>query len=50
VGKEPLEYVRILGAHATLEKPFDFHVLRDMVRSLLAPEPNTNPSPGGDAS
>jgi CheY-like chemotaxis protein len=51
VGKEPLEYVRLLGAHATLEKPFDFNFLRDMVRSLLEPEPNTqNPSSGGGVS
>ena len=41
VGKEPLSYARLLGTQATLEKPFDFHVLRDPVRALLEPEPDT---------
>ena len=35
VGKEPLSYARLLGAHATLEKPFAFSDLRDTIRTLL---------------
>ena len=50
VGKEPLRHARLFGAHATLEKPFDFHVLRDTVRTLLEPEPDTTPCPEGGAS
>ena len=45
VGKEPLRWVRGLGANATLEKPFDFHVLRDTIRTLLEPEPETSCGP-----
>ena len=35
VGKEPLKLARLIGAHATLEKPFAFDVLRDTIRTLL---------------
>ncbi len=50
VGQEPLRWTRLLGAHATLEKPFDFQVLRDTVRTLLEPEADTTPCPKGGAS
>ncbi len=50
LGIEPLYWARELGANATLEKPFDFHVLRDTVRTLLEPEPDTTPCPEGSAS
>ena len=50
MGKDPLRLARLLGAHAILEKPFAFHVLRDTVRTLLEPEPDTTPCPeGGDS-
>ncbi len=44
VGKEPLKYARMFGAHAAIEKPFDFLVMRDTIRSLLEPEPNITSS------
>jgi CheY-like chemotaxis protein len=41
VGIETLECARALGAHATLEKPFEFSTLLAHVQGLLAatPEP-----------
>lgn len=35
LGKEPLEWARLLGAHACLEKPFGFEDLRRTIESLL---------------
>lgn len=35
LGKEPLEWARLLGAHACLEKPFSFEELEKTVESLL---------------
>lgn len=36
LGKEPLEWARLLGAHACLEKPFGFEDLKQTVETLLA--------------
>jgi len=35
LGKEPLEWARLLGAHACLEKPFSFEELEKTLESLL---------------
>lgn len=35
LGKEPLEWAKLLGAHACLEKPFGFDDLKQTVESLL---------------
>lgn len=38
VGLEPLEVARLMGADATLQKPFEFAALRDTIRDLLSAE------------
>ncbi len=38
VGLEPLEVARLMGADATLQKPFEFAALRDAIRELLSAE------------
>ncbi len=40
IGTEPLGVVSLLGAHATLVKPFDFQMLWDTIQAVLEPEPD----------
>ena len=48
--QKPLRHACVLGARATLEKPFDSCDLRDTIWNLLEPEPDSTACPrGGDS-
>jgi len=49
LGREPLAFASALGAHAILEKPFDFRVLENTIRDLLDLQPSPTPSAKGNA-